>query len=205
MFLLVGLGNPGGNYARNRHNIGFMAADAIVRRHCFAAWRSKFQGQLSEGTVDGGRLLILKPSTYMNLSGQSVAEAARFHKIGPDQVIVIHDDLDLLPGKVRVKVGGGAGGHNGLKSIDAHLGNAYRRIRLGVGHPGHRDLVTPWVLGDFAKADESWLAPLLDALADDLPLLLAGNEAQFLNKIAQAVPVAKPPKPAQSIGGPDGV
>jgi PTH1 family peptidyl-tRNA hydrolase len=195
MHLLVGLGNPGGAYAWNRHNIGFMAADVFVRRHSFAAWRSKFHGQLTEGNLDSNRLLVLKPETFMNLSGQSVAEAARFHKLTLDQVIVIHDDLDLAPGKVRIKQGGGAGGHNGLKSIDAHLGNGYWRVRLGVGHPGHKDLVTPWVLGNFAKSDEAWLAPLLGALADFLPLMLAGDHAGFQNKLALAAPAPKPSKP----------
>ena len=204
MFLLVGLGNPGGAYARNRHNIGFMAADGIVRRHSFASWRSKFQGLVAEGAIDGEKMLVLKPETFMNLSGQAVAAAARFHKIAPDHVIVFHDDLDLLPGKVRVKKGGGAGGHNGLKSLDAHLGNDYWRVRLGIGHPGHRDLVTPWVLGDFAKADEIWLSPLLDAVATHLPLLIAGNETGFQTKLAQVAPAPKPPK-SELIGGPDGV
>jgi PTH1 family peptidyl-tRNA hydrolase len=204
MLLLVGLGNPGGAYARNRHNIGFMAADEIVRRHSFAAWRAKFHAHVAEGSIDGERALVLKPNTYMNLSGQAVAEAARFHKIDLDQVIVFHDDLDLFPGKVRVKKGGGAGGHNGLKSIDAHLGNDYRRVRLGIGHPGHKDLVTPWVLGDFAKADSTWLAPLLDAVATHLPLLIAGNDNGFMTKLAQDAPVPKQPN-SDSMGGPDGV
>lgn len=200
MRLLVGLGNPGGTYARNRHNIGFMAADVIVRRHSFAAWRSKFQGQWSEGTIDGEKVAVLKPETYMNLSGQAVAAAARFLKIANSDIVVLHDELDLPPGKVRVKKGGGAGGHNGLKSIDAHLGNDYWRVRLGIGHPGHKDLVTAWVLNDFAKADVSWLIPLLDAVAGELPLLLAGNEGAFMNRLAQAVPAAKSPKPDPSGG-----
>ncbi|OIR07991.1 peptidyl-tRNA hydrolase [mine drainage metagenome] len=195
MWLLVGLGNPGGSYARNRHNIGFMAADEIVRRHCFSPWRAKFHGQLAEGAVKGEKCLILKPDTYMNLSGQAVAAAARFHKIGNDHVLVLHDELDLPPGKVRVKTGGGAGGHNGLKSIDAHLGNDYRRVRLGIGHPGDKTLVTPWVLGDFAKADQDWLLPLLDGVAEHLSLLLEGNDTGFMTRLAQAVPAAKPKKP----------
>ena len=139
MWLIVGLGNPGGSYARNRHNIGFMAADEIVRRHCFSPWRSKYQGQIAEGTIAGEKVLVLKPETYMNLSGQSVAAAARFHKIPNGNVIALHDEIDLPPGKVRVKKGGGAAGHNGLKSIDAHLGNDYWRVRLGIGHPGDKD------------------------------------------------------------------
>jgi PTH1 family peptidyl-tRNA hydrolase len=188
MHLLVGLGNPGAAYSRNRHNIGFMAADEIVRRHGFSSWRSKFQGDASDGTVAGDKVLVLKPQTFMNLSGQSVAAAARFHKIEPDRIIVFHDELDLAPGKIRIKRGGGAGGHNGLKSIDAHLGSDYWRVRLGIGHPGDKALVNPWVLGDFFKADQTWLEPLLDGLARHLPLLLAGQHNDYMSKIAQALP-----------------
>ena len=202
MWLLVGLGNPGGSYARNRHNIGFMAADEIVRRHCFSPWRAKYQGYVAEGTIDGEKCLVLKPETYMNLSGQSVAAAARFHKIPNNQVIVLHDELDLPPGKIRIKQGGGAGGHNGLKSIDAHLGNDYWRVRLGIGHPGDKALVSPYVLGDFAKADQDWLMPLIDGVAQNLPLLLQGNGNGFMTKLAQAVPTPKPKKPEPPTGGP---
>ncbi|HIJ63282.1 MAG TPA: aminoacyl-tRNA hydrolase [Rhodospirillaceae bacterium] len=187
MRLLVGLGNPGASYARNRHNIGARAADLIVRRYGFSPWRTKFQGSLAEGLIAGDRAVVLKPETYMNLSGQSVAAAARFFKVGAPEVIVLHDDLDLAPGRLRVKQGGGAGGHNGLKSIDAHLGNDYWRVRLGIGHPGDKDLVTPWVLGDFAKSDELWLAPLLEALVDQLPLLVAGDANAFTSRVALAV------------------
>jgi PTH1 family peptidyl-tRNA hydrolase len=194
MRLLVGLGNPGGSYARNRHNIGFMTADAIVRRHSFSPWRAKFQGAVAEGVIGGERTLVLKPETFMNLSGQSVVAAARFHKIDPADIIVLHDELDLPPGKVRVKKGGGAGGHNGLRSIDAHLGPEYWRVRLGIGHPGDKALVTAWVLSDFAKSDETWLLPLFDAVADHLTLLLTGDGNGFMNKLAQAVPAAKPKK-----------
>jgi len=202
MWLIVGLGNPGGSYARNRHNIGYMAADEIVRRHCFSSWRSKYQGQVSEGSIAGEKVLVLKPETYMNLSGQSVAAAARFHKIANANVIVLHDELDLPPAKVRVKKGGGAGGHNGLKSIDAHLGNDYWRVRLGIGHPGDKALVTHWVLGDFTKADQDWIEPLFDALAKELPLLFQGNENGFMTKLAQAVPSAPKPKKPEPTGGP---
>lgn len=191
MRLVVGLGNPGAAYARNRHNIGFMAADALVRRHSFGPWRSKFQGEVADGAIDGERVLLLKPQTYMNLSGQSVAAAVRFHKIELNDVIVIHDELDLAPGRVRVKKGGGAGGHNGLRSIDAHLGPDYWRVRLGVGHPGEKDRVTGHVLNDFAKADEAWLTPLLDAVADAFPLLLAGDDNGFMNKVQV---LTRPPK-----------
>jgi PTH1 family peptidyl-tRNA hydrolase len=188
MRLLVGLGNPGGTYARNRHNIGFMAADEIVRRHDFSAWRSKFQGVIAEGMVDGVKLLVLKPDTFMNLSGQSVAAAAKFHKIALGDIFVLHDDLDLAPGKVRVKQGGGNGGHNGLKSIDAHLGPDYWRIRMGIGHPGHRDAVLSWVLGDFAKADEGWLTAVIGGVDKYLPVLLAGAPERFMTDVARDIP-----------------
>ncbi len=192
MRLVVGLGNPGAGYAKNRHNIGFMAADAFVRRHSFGPWRAKFQGQLAEGMVAGDKVLVLKPETYMNLSGQSVAAAMRFHKIALADLVVLHDELDLPPGRLRVKKGGGAGGHNGLKSIDAHLGQDYWRVRIGIGHPGDKDRVTGHVLSDFHKAEEAWLAPMLDAMADALPLLLAGSDTQFMNKVNQ---LTAPPKP----------
>lgn len=195
MFLVIGLGNPGAEYARNRHNIGFMAVDEIVRRHSFGPFRAKFQGLFSEGQIGGRKVLVLKPQTYMNLSGQSVAAAARFLKIPVEDIIVLHDELDLPPGRVRVKRGGGAGGHNGLKSIDSHLGQNYRRVRLGIGHPGDKAKVSGYVLHDFAKADESWLAPLIDALADSLPKLLQGDEPGFMNKVSLAT---QPPKPKQT-------
>lgn len=192
MFLIVGLGNPGPEYSGNRHNIGFMAVDRMVRRHSFSPWKSKFQAQLADGSIDGEKCLVLKPQTYMNLSGQSVAAAARFHKIPVDDIIVLHDELDLAPGRVRVKRGGGAGGHNGLKSIDQHMGQAYRRVRLGIGHPGDKDRVSPYVLGDFAKADQVWLDPLLDACADHMGQMLTGDETGFMSRLALAV---NPPKP----------
>lgn len=191
MILVVGLGNPGSEYSQNRHNIGFMAADELVRRHSFGPWRAKFQGMMAEGNVDGIKVLALKPMTYMNLSGQSVAAAARFLKIPVEDIVVIHDELDVAPGRVKVKRGGGAGGHNGLKSIDAHLGQNYRRVRLGIGHPGDKDRVAGYVLADFAKA-ETWVTPLVDAVAETLPKLLAGDEAGFMNKVAV---LTAPPKP----------
>ena len=205
MLLVVGLGNPGAEYAGNRHNIGFMAADVLVRRHSLAPWKSKFQGLLSEGSLGGDKLWVLKPQTYMNLSGQSVAAAARFLKLGPENVVVLHDELDLPPGRLRVKRGGWAGGHNGLKSIDAHLGNDYRRVRLGIGHPGDKDRVAGYVLHDFAKADAAWLEPLLDAVADAFPLLVGGDEAGFMNRVTvlTAPPKPKKDKPAPgSAAGP---
>jgi len=200
MLLVVGLGNPGSEYARNRHNIGFMAADSLVRRHSFSPWKSKFQGELADGTIGGEKIVVLKPHTFMNLSGQSVAAASRFLKVPVADIVVLHDELDLAPGRVKVKRGGGAGGHNGIKSIDAHLGPDFRRVRLGIGHPGDRDRVTGWVLHDFAKADQAWLEPLLDAVADGFPLLAAGDDAGFMNKVATltAPPKPKPEKPADS-------
>lgn len=191
MILLVGLGNPGSEYAGNRHNIGFMAADELVRRHSFGPWRPKFQGELAEGSIEGARVLVLKPMTFMNLSGQSVAAAARFLKIPVEDVVVIHDELDVAPGRVKVKRGGGAGGHNGLKSIDAHLGANYRRVRLGIGHPGDKERVAGYVLHDFAKA-ETWLAPLLDAVGQAFPLLLAGDDSGFMNRVSV---LTAPPRP----------
>lgn len=183
MWLLVGLGNPGAGYAGNRHNIGFMAADVIALRYRCGPWKAKFQGRLAEGTVGDHRILLLKPDTYMNLSGQSVGEVVRFYKIPLDRVIVFHDDLDLPPGKVRVKTGGGSGGHNGLKSLDATLGPDYRRVRLGIGHPGAKELVHGYVLHDFAKEDTRWLIPLLDAAADNLPLLLDGKAPDYAQRL----------------------
>lgn len=187
MQLLVGLGNPGDKYRNNRHNIGFLAVDAIARRHNFPAFREKFQGLISEGAIDGEKVLLLKPQTYMNSSGDSVQKVTTFYKLGPADVSVLYDEIDLAPGKTRVKVGGGNGGHNGLRSIDPQIGLGYRRVRLGVGHPGHKDLVMPHVLGDFSKAEQqAWLIPLLDAIADNADMLVRGEDSQLLNKIALA-------------------
>lgn len=184
MWLFAGLGNPGGEYEGHRHNIGFMAADAIAAKHGFTAWRSKYQAQMAEGALGGGKAILLKPQTYMNNSGQSVAAAARFYKIPPARVIVFHDELDLAAGKVKVKQGGGNAGHNGLRSIDAHLGTPdYCRVRLGIGHPGDKDRVHNYVLGDFSKADKKWLEPLLAAVAEHAPLLM-GDAAGFMSKVA---------------------
>jgi PTH1 family peptidyl-tRNA hydrolase len=198
MLLLVGLGNPGPRYAGNRHNIGFMAVDEIVRRHGFGPWRSRFQGRVSEGRLGGDKLLALEPETYMNESGRSVGEALRFYKLAPGALLVFHDDLDLRLGKVKVKLGGGAGGHNGLRSIDAHIGQDYRRVRLGIGHPGHRDLVHPYVLKDFSKDEAKTVDKLIDAVAGELPKLIAGDEGAFMSRVAHlmAPPQPKPkPKP----------
>jgi PTH1 family peptidyl-tRNA hydrolase len=190
MFLLVGLGNPGTKYAGNRHNIGFMAVDEIVRRHGFSTWRKRFHGEVSEGTLGLEKTLILKPLTYMNESGQSVGDAIRYLDIEPERVIVIYDEIDLMAGKVRVKLGGGAAGHNGIRSIIAHIGPHYTRVRLGVGHPGDKNLVHPHVLSDFAKADKAWLSPLLDAVAEYAALLVGGDIATFQNKVHLALKTA---------------
>ncbi len=184
MLIFVGLGNPGPEYSRHRHNVGFMALDAIAREHRAQPWRRKFQGEATEATIGGARVLLLKPQTYMNESGRSVAEAARFLKVPPGAIVVFHDELDLAPGKVRVKTGGGNAGHNGLRSITAHLGNDYRRVRLGIGHPGHKALVHNHVLGDFAKSEGPWLSALLDAVAASAPHLAAGEDARFASDVA---------------------
>jgi PTH1 family peptidyl-tRNA hydrolase len=196
MYLIVGLGNPGPKYAGNRHNIGFMAVDEMVRRHHFSPWRKRFQGEVAEAIMAGEKVLALKPMTYMNESGRAVGEAMRFYDIDPSRVIVFYDELDLEPGKVRVKLGGGAAGHNGIRSMIAHVGPHFQRVRLGIGHPGDRDMVYPHVLSDFAKADREWLSPLIDAAAEHAPLLIKGQEASFQNKVHLALnpPAAKPPK-----------
>lgn len=191
MWLLVGLGNPGSGYARHRHNVGFMVVDEIAHAGEFSPWKSKFQGKLAEGKLGREKLLVLKPDTYMNLSGQSVGEAMRFHKMEPAKVVVFHDDLDLAKGKVRVKIGGGHGGHNGLRSIDSHITPEYIRVRIGIGHPGRKDLVHSYVLQDFTADDMEWIKPLLKSLSAHLPLLLEGNEAEFLNKITLDTKPAK--------------
>ncbi|MGE0612619.1 MAG: aminoacyl-tRNA hydrolase [Hyphomicrobiales bacterium] len=185
MKLLAGLGNPGGEYARHRHNVGFMVADAIASAHGFGAWRSRFQGQVCEGRLGGESCLLLKPMTYMNESGRAVGEAMRFYKLGPGDVTVFYDELDLAPGKLRVKTGGGAAGHNGIRSIASHIGESFRRVRIGIGHPGDRSLVHGYVLHDFPKADREWLDPLLDAVAAAAPLIAKGDEANFMNEIAR--------------------
>ncbi|MEZ5873131.1 MAG: aminoacyl-tRNA hydrolase [Nitratireductor sp.] len=198
MLVIAGLGNPGASYAGNRHNIGFMAADEIVRRHSFSPWKKKFKGEMAEGEIAGMKTLVLKPLTYMNKSGEAVQEALRFYKLTPADLVVIYDELDLAPGKLRIKTGGGAGGHNGIRSIDAHCGNAYRRVRLGIGHPGHKELVQRHVLGDFVKADQEWLEPFLDAIAVNIGLLVSGNDASFMNKVALAT--GGSPEPARTPG-----
>jgi PTH1 family peptidyl-tRNA hydrolase len=198
MHLLVGLGNPGPKYQGNRHNIGFMAVDEIVRRHGFSSWRRRFQGEVSEGQLAGEKVLVLKPMTYMNESGRSVGEAVRFYDIDPAQVIVLYDEIDLEAAKVRVKFGGGAAGHNGIRSIAAHVGPHFQRVRLGVGHPGDKAMVHPHVLSDFAKTDKVWLEPLIDAVAENIPLLISGEDGSFQNKVHLAVN-PPPEKPARKV------
>ncbi|SFO47051.1 peptidyl-tRNA hydrolase [Cohaesibacter marisflavi] len=184
MYLLVGLGNPGPQYAGNRHNIGFMAVDEIARQHNFGPWRRKFQGEVSEGLIGSNKVLLLKPTTFMNESGRAISEACRFYKIPPEDVYVYHDELDLNPGKVKAKLGGGVAGHNGLRSTGAHIGNNFHRIRLGIGHPG-RERVTQWVLGDFAKVDREWLEPTLDALAYTAQSLIENDLGRFMTDFNQ--------------------
>ena len=187
MQLFVGLGNPGSKYARNRHNIGFLAVDEIARRHGLAPWRRRFQGETSEGVLDHERVILLKPTTYMNESGRAVQEATNFFKLAAGEVTVFQDELELPPGKVRVKVGGGIAGHNGLRSISSHIGNEYRRVRLGIGHPGVKELVHSHVLSDFAKDDMPWVAALCEALADNAGLLATGRDSTFQNKVHLAM------------------
>jgi PTH1 family peptidyl-tRNA hydrolase len=187
MKLFVGLGNPGTAYARHRHNVGFMALDRIAERHGLGPWKKRFHGLVCDGPISGHRVTLLKPQTYMNDSGRSVGEAQRYLKIAEADIYVFHDEIDLAPGKLRVKAGGGNAGHNGLRSISAHIENDYRRVRIGVGHPGSKDLVSPYVLHDFAKVDREWLEPLLDAIADAAGRLAAGDDARFLTEVARTL------------------
>ncbi|MFG6517817.1 aminoacyl-tRNA hydrolase [Sulfitobacter sp. 1A13496] len=212
MKLIVGLGNPGAKYARNRHNIGFMALDRIAEDHGFSAWKGKFQGSVSEGRFGSDRAVLLKPETFMNNSGQSVQAAMKFYKIDPADVVVFHDELDLAPGKVKCKTGGGHAGHNGLRSIHAHIGADYDRVRMGIGHPGHKDAVAGYVLRDFPKADEGWLDDVLRGVSDGAADLARGDTGRFMNAVALRVapprsgtgskgskkPTETQPKPAPS-------
>jgi PTH1 family peptidyl-tRNA hydrolase len=190
MLLLVGLGNPGARYAGNRHNIGFMAVEEIAKRHGIGPWRRRFQGVACEGPIGGERALLLLPGTFMNESGRAVAEAAHFYKLPLKDIVVFHDEIDLRPAKVRVKIGGGIAGHNGLRSISEHIGNDYRRVRIGVGHPGNKDMVQHYVLGDFAKSERGWVEALIDVIADNADFLARGEDASFQNKVHLAM-VAK--------------
>ena len=200
MQLFVGLGNPGAKYAGNRHNIGFMAVEAIASAHGFGPWRAKFQGLVSEGVLGGEKVILLKSETFMNLSGQSVGEAARFYKIAPEAVTVFHDELDLAPGKLRVKRGGGHAGHNGLRSIIAHIGAEFQRVRLGIGHPGHKDRVAAYVLQDFARAEAGWLDDLLRGIAEGAPWLARGKPDRFQTAVAQRM---APPRPDRNRPAPE--
>jgi PTH1 family peptidyl-tRNA hydrolase len=186
MLLIVGLGNPGAEYRRHRHNVGFMAADAIHGRHGFSPWRKRFRGEVAEGTLAGEKTLLLKPLTYMNDSGRAVQAALAFYKLAPKDVVVIHDEVDLPPGKTRMKAGGGTAGHNGLRSIGAEIGEDFRRLRIGVGHPGVKEAVPHYVLHDFPKADQVWVVPLIDAIAEHAPLLAEGKDQTFANRLHAA-------------------
>jgi peptidyl-tRNA hydrolase, PTH1 family len=196
MLLFVGLGNPGAKYAGNRHNIGFAVVEAIAKRHGIGPWRRRFQGVAAEGAIGGERALLLLPGTFMNESGRAVAEAMHFFKVPLAASVVFHDELDLPPGKVRVKAGGGVAGHNGLRSITSHIGNDYRRVRIGIGHPGSKELVHPYVLSDFAKSERGWVEALTDIVADNAELLARGHDASFQNKVHLAMA-------AKGFGSPD--
>ena len=195
MLIFAGLGNPGPKYAGNRHNIGFMAVDRIAEDHGFESWRGKFQSSISEGRLGSEKVLLIKPETFMNTSGQPVGEAMRFYKLDPQDVIVFHDELDLAPGKCRVKQGGGHAGHNGLRSLHQHIGESYGRVRLGIGHPGHKDRVSGYVLSDFAKSEQDWLDDLLRGISDGAADLAAGRNDKFL--IAVSLRTA-PPRSSKS-------
>ena len=184
MKLFVGLGNPGAKYAQNRHNIGYMAVDRIAGDHGFGPWKSKFQGSVSDGRLGDEKVVLLKPETFMNLSGQSVGEAMRFYKLDPSDVVVFHDEIDLAPARLKVKAGGGHAGHNGLRSLHAHIGDSYQRVRMGVGHPGHKDAVPVYVLKDFARSDAEWLNDVLRGVSDGAPHLAAGDSGRFMNAVA---------------------
>ncbi len=196
MKLFIGLGNPGAKYAMNRHNIGYMAVDEIAARHGFAPWRKKFQGQVAQGNLGNDKVILLKPETFMNLSGQSVAEAVRFYKIPLPDVTVFHDELDLAPGKLRMKQGGGHAGHNGLRSIHQHLSPDYQRVRMGIGHPGRKEMVAAYVLHDFAKADMGWLDDLIRGIGDAAPELALGHGDKFMTAVALRRTPEHPKKPA---------
>ncbi|MEL0107365.1 MAG: aminoacyl-tRNA hydrolase [Rhodospirillales bacterium] len=203
MLLVVGLGNPGSQYAQHRHNFGFMAVDAIARRYGFTAFRSKFQGELTEGMIGGSKVMLLKPQTYMNESGRSVAAAMKFYKLVPEDVLVLHDELDLAPGKLKVKRGGGLAGHNGLRDIKAHIGPEFRRVRLGIGHPGDKKRVEGYALQNFPKQDQAWVDDMLDAVADNFDLLVQDDDAGFMTRVAQAV--KQPKKEQQSLDKKNGI
>ena len=198
MRLFVGLGNPGSDYAKNRHNIGFMAVDEIVHRHSFAPFRSKFQGQLCEGKIAGQKVLILKPTTYMNESGKAVQAAMAFYKLALQDIIVFQDEMDLVAGKIRMKTGGGHAGHNGIRSIQSHIGSGFQRVRLGVGHPGDKEKVVGHVLKDFSKADQQWLDKMIEAIGENADLLIKGEDSGFMSKVSLALNPPRPKPPSDS-------
>lgn len=203
MKLIVGLGNPGAKYAQNRHNIGFMALDRLAEDHGFSPWKSRFQSEVAEGRLGSERVMLLKPSTFMNLSGQAVGEAMRYLKIEAADVIALHDELDLAPSKLRLKQGGGHAGHNGLRSMIQHIGDGFARVRLGIGHPGHKDAVAGYVLHDFAKADADWLDDLMRGLSDGAVYLAEGDGSRFQNAVAQRVaPARNAGRPAEPVAQP---
>jgi PTH1 family peptidyl-tRNA hydrolase len=202
MKLFVGLGNPGAEYARHRHNVGFLVVDAIAARHGFSAWKKKHQALVCEGSIGSQRAVLIKPETYMNDSGRAVGEAARFLKIAIGDIVVFYDEIDLAPGKLKAKVGGGNAGHNGLRSITAHLGNEYARVRIGVGHPGAKHLVSKYVLHDFSKADHVWLDPLIDAIADAAPRVAAGDLERFLTDVARTLGAPAKQATAEPVASP---
>ena len=192
MLLIFGLGNPGAGYANNRHNVGFMAVDEIVRRHGFSAPRARFQSETFEGVIAGAKVMALKPTTFMNNSGDAVGAAMRYYKLEPADIVVIHDELDIDAGRLKAKTGGGSAGHNGIRSIAAHIGPDFHRVRIGIAHPGDKDDVINHVLNNFAKSDKAWLEPLLDAVADAMPLLLGGDGPAFMTRVAL---LTRPPEP----------
>lgn len=205
MLLFAGLGNPGAKYAGNRHNVGFMAVERIADVHGFGTWRARFRGEVAEGRLGAAKVLLLKPATFMNLSGEAIGEAMRFYKLDPGALTVFHDELDLPPGRVRVKAGGGHGGHNGLRSIEAHVGPGFRRVRIGIGHPGHKDRVTAWVLGDFAIAERQRIDEVLGAIAEGAPELAAGRDDRFMNTLARQMrpePASQPVERHESAARP---
>lgn len=202
MLLIAGLGNPGPKYEKNRHNIGFMAVDAIARAHGFGPWKKKFQADIAEGAIAGAKCLLIKPQTYMNESGRSVGEAASFYKVKPLDVVAFYDELDLAPGRFRMKTGGGAAGHNGIRSIIASpIGDGFRRARMGIGHPGQKELVHGYVLSDFHKADQAWVEALCNACADAAAMLVAGEDEKYQAEVLRLAPAAKgPPRPPKESG-----
>jgi PTH1 family peptidyl-tRNA hydrolase len=199
--ILVGLGNPGPEFAQHRHNVGFMALQRIAERHGFGTAKSRFKGMTVEGRIAGKKILALKPTTFMNRSGDAVAEAAQFYKVPPGRIIVLYDELDLAPGKMKVKLGGGAAGHNGIRSIDGAIGPDFWRVRIGIGHPGHKELVHGYVLHAFAKADKDWLDPMLDAIADEIGAMVDGQSELFMTKVAARL---TPQRPSGTKAGPPG-